>query len=337
MIEHDTPVGDTSTGDTARHDGSRPYPTGSIEVEQHGTVLLGRICGSPRGELVPGVVGDLAGLVKRAENDPDVHGVVLTGTHPDRFIAHASIPWLQQGGANTPDLTSRTASAVVNAAEVVQRVTPPLVQRTALKDVAQLHVFHETLFRINHCGVVFVAALNGSALGGGYELALSCDFRIMADGDYRLGQPEILLGIIPGGGGTQRLPRLIGAHRGLRHLLEGAGMSPAEALACGAVDQVVPQAELVDEALRMATHFGTRDKAAVGAIKRAVYFGGSMELEDGLAHERAEFLQIVSSPRGQKVMLSYQESTETHDELPLYRADAYQGALHSGSFPVTPY
>lgn len=312
-------------------------PPGSIAVEQHGEVLLGRLHGSHYAELVPGIVTDLADLVTRAERDPAVRAVVLTGTHPDRFIAHASVQWLQQGAAHTPDISLRTAAAVTKAARVGRRAAPGLVERTPLKDAAQLDLFHDTLLRMNGCGAIFVAALNGSALGGGCELALACDLRIMAEGPYLFGQPEVIMGIIPGGGGTQRLPRLIGSHQALKHILEAAGMTPGEALANGAVDELVPKAELLDHALRRAAHYGARDKAAVAAAKRAVYFGGSMELKDGLRFERVEFLQILATPRAQQLMLAHEVSTQAHHELPLYRPDVYAAAITSGCLPTNPY
>lgn len=110
-----------------------------------------------------------------------------------------------------------------------------------------------------------VAALNGSALGGGCELALACDLRIMADGPYVFGQPEVIMGILPGGGGTQRLPRLIGTHKALKHIILGAPMSPADALACGAVDSGVAAEDLIGAPVGLAARFGSRDKVAVGA------------------------------------------------------------------------
>ena len=99
-------------------------------------------------------------------------------------------------------------------------------------------------------GVIFVAALNGSALGLGAEFAWACDLRIVADGDFFIGQPEVLLGIMPGGGGSQRLTRLIGTHKSLVAILEGTPFTPAQALANGAVDEVVAPEDVVDAGRR---------------------------------------------------------------------------------------
>jgi enoyl-CoA hydratase/carnithine racemase len=158
----------------------------------------------------------------------------------------------------------------------------------------------------------------------------------MADGDFFIGQPEILLGIIPGGGGTQRLTRLIGTHKSLVAILEGKPFTPGEALATGAVDEVVPQDEVVTRAAALAKHFGARSKLSVAAAKRAVYFGGSKSLPEGLHTERSEFFARVMSKEGQRLMLGYIARTTSTGELPLYAPDTYIKALTSGSVPWQP-
>jgi enoyl-CoA hydratase len=148
---------------------------------------------------------------------------------------------------------------------------------------------------MNRCGGVFVAALNGSAMGLGSELALACDYRLMAAGDHMIGHFEILLGFLPGGGGSQRLVRLVGSHQGLKLMLDGAGLDPEAAAQVGYVDEVVPPGERLDRALALANRLGRRMKPAVAAVKRAVYTGGSRGLEDGLQVEQAEFLSMVAT------------------------------------------
>ena len=155
----------------------------------------------------------------------------------------------------------------------------------------------------------------------------------MADGDFFIGQPEVLLGIMPGGGGTQRLTRLVGTHQSLVAILEGKPFTPAQALANGAVDDVVAQDEVLDRAVELAEHFGTRTKGSVAAIKRAVYFGGSMSLTDGLHVERAEFLTTVLSKVGQELMLDYMATTDAAGELPLYQPGVYDEILEAGNTP----
>ena len=219
-----------------------------IEVEQRGRVLIARLHGGPRGEFGPEIAADLEALVTRAETDEDVGAVVITGTHPERFVAHANLRWLQEGGAASPSVGPRGASAVVHTARATRAVAGvrQLADRTPLSGAMELLDVHETFLRMNRCGAVFVAALNGSALGIGSELALACDYRLMAAGDHVIGQPEILLGFPPGGGGTQRLVRLVGTHQGLKRMLDGGGLDPEAAAEIGYVDEVIPADELID-------------------------------------------------------------------------------------------
>src|SRR3954465_234083 len=194
-----------------------------IEVEQRGRVLLAHLHGGPRGEFGPEIAADLAALVTRAETDDGVGAVVITSPHPARFDAHPKLRWLQEGGAASPSVGPRGAAAVVHTARATRAVAGvrKLADRTPLSGAMELLDVHETFLRMNRCGAVFIAALNGSALGIGSELALACDYRLIADGDHVIGQPEILLGFPPGGGGTQRLVRLVGVHQGLKRMLDG--------------------------------------------------------------------------------------------------------------------
>jgi enoyl-CoA hydratase/carnithine racemase len=116
-------------------------------------------------------------------------------------------------------------------------------------------------------------------------------------------------------------------------ILEGKPFTPAEALAIGAVDDVVPQEQVLTRAIELAEHLGSRTKASVAAIKRAVYLGGSMSLEDGLHVERTEFLTTALSDEGQRLMQEYMQDTEATGELPLYSGDIFARALAAGTVP----
>ncbi|MFD5538046.1 enoyl-CoA hydratase/isomerase family protein [Streptomyces sp. NPDC127079] len=308
---------------------------GHLEIQDDGAVLTVRVDGGPHGVFGPDIADRLKELVDRVDRDPAVRAVVFTGAHPERFVSHAEVRWLQEEGAASPTVGRRGAAAVVRVAKGVDRarVLEPVARRTPLRGALQLEALHTTFLKMNASGVLFVAALNGSALGLGAEFAWACDLRVMADGEFFIGQPEILLGIIPGGGGTQRLTRLIGTHRSLVAILEGKPFTPAQALANGAVDEVVPQGEVVTRAVELAQHFGARPKGSVAAAKRSVYFGGSMSLADGLHVERTEFFTRVLSREGQELMLDYMDTTDATGELPLYRPDTYAEALASGTVP----
>ena len=136
--------------------------------------------------------------------------------------------------------------------------------------------------------VPVIAAINGYALGGGLELALGADFRYMAD-DAKVGQPEIRLGLIPGAGGTQRLPRLIGYQAAKRLNLSGRHVPAAEALDLGIADLVVPSDQLLDRALEDAARWAEGPTRAYAAVKRAMADGYGRPLDEALAIERAAF------------------------------------------------
>jgi enoyl-CoA hydratase/carnithine racemase len=309
--------------------------TSHFEIEDRGAVLIARIDGGPHSLFGVDLANRLDELVDRVDGDPGVHAVVFTGARPGRFISHADVRWLQAEGAAVPELSRRTASAALRLARGIDRagVPEPILQKTMMRGVAQLDRLHATMLKMNASGVIFVAALNGSALGLGAEFAWACDIRVMADGDYFIGQPEVLLGIMPGGGGSQRLTRLIGTHKSLVAILEGKPFTPAQALANGAVDEVVALDDVVTRATELAEYFGKRTKASVEAIKKTVYFGGSMSLSEGLHMERTEFLGTDQSEVGQELMLQYLADTESTGELPLYRPDTYAQALELGRVP----
>lgn len=310
---------------------------GQLLVEDRGAVLVATVDGGPHSLFGIQIADQLDALVERAEKDPNVRAVVFTGARDGRFVSHADVRWLQAEGAAVPELPRRAASAVLRMARGADhaRALDPVVKRTPMRGVAQLDRLHNTFLRMNSSGVVFIAALNGSALGLGAEFAWACDLRIMADDDrYFIGQPEILLGIMPGGGGSQRLPRLIGTHKALVATLEGKPFSPAQALAYGAVDEVVPTENVVSRSVELGEYFGRRSKASVKGIKRSIYLGGSMTLPEGLHLERTEFLGLDQSENGQQLMLQYLDDTESVGELPLYYGDTYERALESGSVPA---
>jgi enoyl-CoA hydratase len=140
-----------------------------------------------------------------------------------------------------------------------------------------------------------IAAVSGVALGGGCELALACDFRVAGD-RTRFGQPEILLGIIPGGGGTQRLPRLVGVARAKEIIFSGRTVDADEALAIGLADRVVPADAVLDTALDWAATFAAGPRHGLALAKAAIDEGIAQSLEEGLRTEQARFVQSFTTP-----------------------------------------
>jgi enoyl-CoA hydratase len=154
--------------------------------------------------------------------------------------------------------------------------------------------FREALDMIAAIPRVTIAAINGYALGGGCEVALACDVRIVGE-KAKLGQPEILLGIIPGGGGTQRLARLVGPARAKKLVLTGHQIDAQEALEWGLVDRIVADDQVLDAALEFAAALAKGAVLAQAAAKRAIDEGYEGTLEDGLTLEQELFAQVFET------------------------------------------
>ena len=167
-----------------------------------------------------------------------------------------------------------------------------------------IRLAHEALASIARSPKLFVACVAGHALGGGLEIALACDVRYAIEGRYRLGTPEVTLGLLPGNGGTQRLPRLIGAGPALELLATGRTLSPEEARAIGLVSQVFADQAAFDahvESLR------ALPPLALANIKRAVYEGVEKPLADGLALERDLMEELFRSDDAREGLTAFSE------------------------------
>lgn len=314
---------------TPRHDDLHGF-----QIDDLGSgVLVARFAGGELGLFGRDDAPHLVDLVQRADRDPGVRAVVLTGSHPGRFISHADLAWLQEDGSVIPPVSRRVTGAVARIAHQLNRTRASrwLARKTPMTGAIQLDSMHRALTLMTTSSTVFVAALNGSALGVGAEISWACDLRLMADGDHFIGHPEILLGFAPGAGGTQRLPQLIGSHRALVAILEGKPFPAEDALAVGMIDEIVPPADLLARAVERATHLAARTPAAIAAVKRAVNVGGTMSMADGLHIERTEFLASLPQAAAQEIMLSYLGDTALHGELPLYQPGGYAAALQRGN------
>ncbi len=159
-------------------------------------------------------------------------------------------------------------------------------------------VFHEVLNKVASIPRATIAAINGFALGGGCELAMACDFRVAAS-DSRLGQPEVLLGLIPGGGGTQRLPRLVGVAKAKDLVFSGRAVSAQEALEIGLVDKVFEPDKVFTEAYNWALSFAKGAVVAQGLSKKAIDVGLAGTLHHGLDVERLVFSEVFGTKDAQ--------------------------------------
>jgi enoyl-CoA hydratase/carnithine racemase len=257
---------------------ARPQSGGSVaefvrlEVEAGiGTIRLDR---PKMNALNAAVQEEIRAAAHEAAARPDVRAVIVYGGERV-FAAGADIKEMQT--MSYVDMVERSA-ALQSSFTAVARIPKPTV-----------------------------AAITGYALGGGCELALCCDFRVAAD-DARLGQPEILLGVIPGAGGTQRLSRLIGPARAKDLVFSGRFVDAPEALAIGLVDEVVPAAEVYAAARRRVECYVGGPAVALRAAKEAIDQGLSVDLASGLEIERMLFCGLFATRDRELGMASFVEN-----------------------------
>ena len=214
----------------------------------------------PVNALNPALIADIDAAIGLAEDDT-VRAVIITGA--PHFAAGADIAGFQK--AFDEGAQDRQASGLTEAVARLENLPKPTI-----------------------------AAVRGFALGGGLELAMGADFRYLAE-EAKVGQPEILLGIIPGAGGTQRLARLVGPQRCKELCMTGRHVTADEALTLGIADRVIPDDDLLDVALADAQEFAAGPTQAYAAVKRAVSQGFGQPLADGLAIEAEQFQTVFRS------------------------------------------
>jgi len=205
---------------------------------------------------------ELDRALREFEADPAVRGIIITGGGEKSFVAGADIKEL----------------APLNSTEGVEKCK----------------IGQGLLRMMESMSKPTIAAINGFALGGGCELALACDIRLASD-NARIGLPEVSLGIIPGYGGTQRLPRIIGKGLALELILTGTPIKAEEAWRIGLVNRVVPQEQLLATAKEMVASIAKNGPLAIAAARRAVHQGLDVDLDRGLALEALQFGVLCAS------------------------------------------
>ena len=245
-----------------------------VEFSVDGTVAVLTLNRPPVNALSAALAGDLGAAVKRAA-DPTVRAVVVTGS--PHFAAGADINELKAAAAGDDKALAADLSRALTALE---RLPKPVI-----------------------------AAVRGFAFGGGLELALACDFRYLAE-DARVGVPEIKLGIYPGAGGTQRLPRLIGIGKARDLIYTGRQVRAAEALEIGLADRVVPNDDLAGVAMEAAQSLAKGATVAIGAAKRAINGGYGRSLKKGLQLEAEGFLQCLATEDAREGLAAFLEKRE---------------------------
>jgi enoyl-CoA hydratase/carnithine racemase len=240
-------------------------------VEQEGAVATLRYVNPPHGFLTARALAQLRTALRALERDPAVRVIVIAG-EPSRFIAHSELDEIERMLALAARMP-RWLAPLVRALVWLFHRAPRLADLTLRGDPVRAALLNVWIAfsAVQRSSKVTVAAIDGPCVGGGLELSLACDFRLASDVDaHPLGCPEVLLGLLPGFGGTQRLARLIGAPRALELLVEGRLVTPREAERLGVVSRLLPRDRFDEEVRQFAARLARRPSTAVAAIKRAL-------------------------------------------------------------------
>jgi enoyl-CoA hydratase len=251
-----------------------------ITTEKDGLVAVVTVDNPPMNQLSAALLEELEAEIDRLDGDDGTRAIVLRGGGERAFVAGADIK-------EFPALRESAASNEGGSARRIQKVGQ----------------------RMDAARKPFVASIQGYCLGGGLELAMCCDVRVCAD-DAQLGQPEIKLGLIPGGGGTQRLPRLVGLGRALLMNLGGEFVDAATAYDWGLVEKVVPRADLDDAALGVASTFAARSPHAIAVLRELARSTRDLPLEEGLRREAEGFRRCLASEDGLEGVAAFIEKRE---------------------------
>ena len=250
-----------------------------FRVETDGPVIVWRFHNPPKNLWTVAVGTELGDLVEAFFADPDLRVGIITSALPDVFIQHFDVSLLVNWGE-----ALRTISTDQPAQPAAERPTPRGIYRCGPKPV--------------------ICAINAPVAGGGSELALACDFRFMSR-KATISWPEVNVGILPGGGGTQRMTRLLGTARALEIILLGKVIDADEAERIGLVHRACDPEELMPTVLEFAKELAARPPLAVAHIKRCIYEGSEMSLEEGLALEGQLFRELMRSDDALRLMREY--------------------------------
>jgi enoyl-CoA hydratase/carnithine racemase len=251
-----------------------------ISSERDGMVAVVTIDHPPVNALSAPLLEELEEELVALDADEGVRAIVLKGAGERAFVAGADI-------SEFPSLREAAPQQNGGSARGIQKLG----------------------HRMDAAHTPFVAAIHGFCLGGGLELAMCCDIRVCSV-DAQLGQPEIKLGLIPGGGGTQRLPRLVGLGRALLLNLTGDFVDAATAYEWGLVEKVVPREELLETALGIARTIAARSPVSVAVLRELARTTRDLPLEEGLRREADGFRRCLESEDGAEGVAAFLEKRE---------------------------
>jgi enoyl-CoA hydratase/carnithine racemase len=265
-----------------------------LRIEDNGNYIICYLSNPPTHTLTSSGVSEIHSFLDLVEKRDDLRVLAFTGEGKGVFIKHYEVGEL----ANTAEKNLDT--------------------KTDQQETRELHAFHTMLLRLRDLDPIVVAGINGNTAGGGCEFSLGCDLRVMSEGNFLIGLPETSVGILPGGGGTQRLSRLIGSSRALDLILHAKLLSPKEAYDLGIINQLVSEDTFNQELISYCEDLSNRAPVALQQVKKIIHQGLEMSLEDSLLIEQKAFDVTMNSKdaaRAMRALLNTQENIEDVSEF----------------------
>ena len=265
-----------------------------LRIEDNGNYVICYLSNPPTNTLTASGVNEIHSFLDQIEKRDDLRVLAFTGDGENVFIKHYEVGEL----ADTAERNLET--------------------KKDKQDPKELHAFHTMLLRLRDLDAIVVAGINGNTAGGGCEFSLGCDLRIMADGNFLIGLPETSVGILPGGGGTQRLSRLIGSSRALDLILHAQLLSPKEAFDLGIINKLVSEVSFNKDLITYCEDLSNRAPIALQQVKKIIHQGLEMTLEESLLVEQKAFDVTMNSKdaaRAMRALLNTQENIEDISEF----------------------
>ena len=260
-----------------------------LRIEERDHYMICYLSNPPTHTLNSSGVAEIHKFLDLAEKKDDLRVLAFTGEGENVFIKHYEVGELADSAEKNIESNKDT------------------------EDPKELHAFHKMLLRLRDLDAIVVAGINGNTAGGGCEFSLGCDLRVMSDGDFLIGLPETSVGILPGGGGTQRLSRLIGSSRALDLILHAKLLKPLEAYNLGIINKLLTEKKFKEELDQYCEDLANRAPIALSQVKKIIHQGLEMTLEDSLLIEQKAFDVTMNSKdaaRAMRSLLNAQENIE---------------------------
>ena len=269
-----------------------------LRIHDLGHVVICYLSNPPTHTLTGKGMFEIHSFLDEMEKKKNLRVLAFTGGGEGVFIRHYEVGEL----ADTAENNLKASSSKDHLSE-------------QLSKPKELHAFHRMLLRLRDLPAIVVAGINGNTAGGGFEFSLGCDLRVMAEGKYFLGLPETSVGILPGGGGTQRLSRLIGSSRALDLILHGKLLTPQKAYEYGIINKLLPENSFLKDLEAYCNVLANRAPIALREVKRSIHKGLDLTLEEGLLIEQSAFDTTMNSRDAAKAMRTMLDSKEEIDEI----------------------